>query len=205
MAADAAGNVYIADTSDDRIRKVAAGTGVISTVAGTGVGGFTGENGPAISARINGPVGMAVDTAGNVYFADYYNQRIRKITVATGIISTVAGNGVAGFLGDGGAATAAELYYPTAVAVDGAGNLYIADSYNQRIRKVTAGTSIITTIAGTGTAGVGGDGGPGLVGAVGLSTGRGGRCRRQRLHRRHEQLPDSKGDRRDRGHFDARR
>ncbi len=161
VAADAAGNVYIADTAADRIRKVAAGTGVISTVAGTGVGGFSGEGGPATSARVNGPSGMAVDTAGNVYFADYYNQRVRKITVATGILSTVAGNGVPGFLGDGGAATAAELYYPTAVAVDGAGNLYIADSNNNRIRKVTAGTSFITTIAGNGTAGIGGDGGLG--------------------------------------------
>jgi hypothetical protein len=160
VAVDTAGNVYIADTSNDRIRKVAAGTGVISTVAGIGVGGYTGENGPATSARINGPVGMAVDAAGNFYFADYYNQRVRKVTVATGIINTVAGNGVAGFSGDGAAATGASLYYPTAVAVDGAGNLYIADNSNHRIRKVTAATSIISTIAGTGTAGVGGDGGP---------------------------------------------
>ena len=161
VAVDSVGNVYIADTSNNRIRKITPGTGVISTVAGTGVGGFTGEGGPATGARVNAPVGMAVDAAGNFYFADYYNQRIRKVTVATGIISTVAGSGVAGFLGDGGVATAAQLSYPTGVAVDTAGNLYIADSSNHRIRKVTAATSIITTIAGTGTPGVGGDGGPG--------------------------------------------
>jgi len=160
IAVDLAGNVYIADTYDNRIRKIAPGTGVISTVAGTGVAGFSGEGGPANAARINFPVGLATDAAGNVYFADYYNQRVRKVTVATGIITTVAGSGVAGFLGDGGIATAAQLYYPTAVAVDGAGNVYIADSNNNRIRRVAAATSVITTIAGTGTAGVGGDGGP---------------------------------------------
>ena len=160
VAVDAAGNVYISDTSHNRIRKIAAGSGVISTVAGTGVAGFLGEGGPATAARIYNPVGMAVDAAGNVYFADYYNQRVRKVTVATGIISTVAGSGTAGSLGDGGAATAAQLNHPTDVAVDGAGNLYIADASNHRIRKVTVATSIITTIAGTGAAGVGGDGGP---------------------------------------------
>ena len=173
IAVDAAGNVYIADTNNDRIRKIAAGTGVISTVAGTGAGGFSGEGGPATAARISAPVGMATDAVGNVYFTDYYNQRVRKITVATGIINTVAGSGVAGFLGDGGTATAAQLYYPTAIAVDGAGNLYIADSNNNRIRKVTAATSIITTIAGNGTAGVAGDGGPGpsaqLHGPIGVA------------------------------------
>ncbi len=161
VTADIFGNVYIADQSNQRIRKVTAATGVISTIAGTGLGGYAGEGGPATAARLNSPVGLAVDASGNVFIADYYNQRIRKVSAATGIISTVAGNGTAGYSGDGGAATTASLYYPTGVAVDGAGNIYIADRSNHRVRMVSAATSIITTIAGTGTAGVGGDGGPG--------------------------------------------
>ncbi len=159
VTVDGAGNVYIADTNNQRVRKVTAATGVISTVAGTGVAGFSGEGGLATAAQVHSPTGMAVDAAGNVYLADYYNQRIRKITVATGLITTVAGTGVPGFSGDGGAATAAELQYPTGVAVDAAGNIYIPDQYNQRIRKVTAATGVITTIAGNGVIGVAGDGG----------------------------------------------
>ncbi len=155
VAVDGAGNLYIADFNSARIRKVTAG--VISTVAGTGIAGYTGEGGPATAARLYGPIAVAVDSAGNVYLADYYNQRIRKITVATGIITTIAGNGSAGFSGDGLQATTAQLYYPTGVAVDAAGNVYIADQYNQRIRKVTAATGVISTIAGTGTAGYNGD------------------------------------------------
>jgi hypothetical protein len=160
VAVDGFGNLYIADQFNERIRKVTAATGVISTVAGTGSAGYTGEGGLATAARINAPVGIAVDASGNFFFADYYNQRVRKVAAATGIITTVAGTGVAGFLGDGGAATAAELNYPTGVALDGAGNLYIADQNNHRIRMVTAATSVITTVAGNGTAGVAGDGGP---------------------------------------------
>jgi sugar lactone lactonase YvrE len=159
VATDSSGNIYIADLYHDRIRKVTIATGVISTVAGTGVAGYSGENGPATSARIYNPHGMAVDSAGNFYFGDYYNSRVRKVTAATGLITTVAGSGTYGSLGDGGLATAAQLSYPTAVAVDAAGNLYIADSNNHRIRKVAVGTAVITTIAGTGAAGVGGDGG----------------------------------------------
>ena len=94
---------------------------------------------------------MAVDGAGSLYIADYFDNRIRKVTVATGIISTVAGNGGAGFAGDGGAATSASLWSPFGVAVDGAGNLYIADYANSRIREVTAATGIISTVAGNGT------------------------------------------------------
>jgi sugar lactone lactonase YvrE len=159
VAVDAAGNVYIADQNNYRIRKVAAGTGLLSTVAGNGQAGFSGEAGPATSARIYTPRGLAVDTAGNFYFADYNNNRIRKVTVATGIITTVAGNGLSGYGGDGGLGTAAQLNNATAVAVDAAGNLYIADFQNHRVRKVTASTGVITTLAGTGVAGVGGDGG----------------------------------------------
>jgi hypothetical protein len=159
VAVDGAGNVYAADTYSHRIRKITAGTGVISTVAGSGVAGFAGEGGTATAARLYYPVGVAVDGAGNLYIADQSNQRVRKVTAATGIISTIAGNGTAGGTGDGGAATAAELYNPQSVAVDAAGNVYIADQNNHRIRKVTIATGVITTVAGTGTAGVGGDGG----------------------------------------------
>ncbi len=103
---------------------------------------------------------IAIDGAGNLYISETYSQRIRKITAGTGIINTVAGNGLAGYSGDGGAATSASLYYPEAIAVDSAGNIYIADSNNARVRKVTAGTGVISTIAGTGVFGYSGDQGP---------------------------------------------
>ena len=102
---------------------------------------------------------MALDSAGNLYIADYFNYRVRKVTVSTGVITTVAGNGVQGYAGDGSAAINAELAGPEAVAVDSAGNIYIADSSNYRVRKVTASTGVITTVAGNGTPGSSGDGG----------------------------------------------
>jgi sugar lactone lactonase YvrE len=158
-AVDSAGNLYIADLSNNRIRKVAASTGVITTVAGNGTAGFSGDGGAAASAELLSPWGVAVDSAGNLYIADSGNDRIRKVAASTGMITTVAGNGALGFSGDGGPATSAELYAPRGVAVDSTGNLYIAESSNQRIRKVAAGTGIITTVAGNGTAGFSGDGG----------------------------------------------
>ncbi len=157
VAVDSSGNLYIADTSNNRIRKVAAG-GTITTVAGTGTAGFSGDNGPATSANLYNPTGVAVDGSGNLYIADRANQRIRKVA-AGGTITTVAGNGTAGFSGDNGPATSASLSNPYGVAVDSSGNLYIADSSNQRIRKVAAGGTI-TTVAGSGTQGFGGDNGP---------------------------------------------
>jgi RHS repeat-associated protein len=158
VALDSAGNIYIADEQNNRIRKVTVSTGYISTVAGTGTAGYSGDGGAAISAKLNVPYGVAVDSAGNIYIADEGNNRIRKVT-STGAISTVAGNGTAGYLGDGGAATSAELYDPFGVGVDGAGNIYIADFANNRIREVTASTGYISTVAGNGTAGFSGDGG----------------------------------------------
>lgn len=142
-----------------RIRKITVSTGIITTVAGTVVGGNEGDGGPATSAALNYPVGVSVDGAGNIYIADSSN-RIRKVTASTGIISTVAGiSGAIGSTGDGGPATAAKLYYPYKVKVDSDGNLYIADTWNHKVRKVTASTGIITTMAGNGTAGFSGDAG----------------------------------------------
>jgi hypothetical protein len=156
-ATDASGNLYIADEGNNVIRKVNTTTGIITTVAGNGYGagmvpgGYTGDGGPALDAELGGPFGVAVDKAGNIYIADTYNSAIRKVTAATGIITTVAGNGNFGYSGDGGLAIDANLKWPKSVALDAAGNLYISDSANQVIRKVTAATGIITTIAGQGS------------------------------------------------------
>ncbi len=154
VAVDSAGNLYIADLYNNRIRNVA--NGVITTVAGSATLDYSGDNGPATSAGLSGPQGVAVDSAGNLYIADYNDSRIRK--VANGVITTVAGNGKPGYGGDNGSATSAGLYFPNGVAVDTAGNLYIADSNTQRIRKVANG--VITTVAGNGTVGYSGDNGP---------------------------------------------
>jgi hypothetical protein len=158
-ATDAAGNVYIADAQNNRIRKVAT-NGIITTVAGNGVAGYSGDGGAATNAELSFPSGVSIDGAGDLYIADQGNNRIRAVT-PDGTILTIAGNGTAGYSGDGGAATNAELSFPSGVAIDGAGNLYIADSQNNRIRKVAAGvlTPTITTVAGNGTAGYAGDGG----------------------------------------------
>ncbi len=158
VAVDSADNLYISDTGNNRIRKVTAATAIITTVAGNGTRGFSGDGGQATSGELYSPNGVAVDSADNLYITDNGNNRIRKVTAA-GIITTVAGNGTNGFSGDGGQATRAELRGPNGVAVDSVGNLYIADVNNYRIRKVTAATGIITTLAGNGTGGSSGDGG----------------------------------------------
>jgi hypothetical protein len=171
-AVDAAGNLFIADQLNNRVRKVTAATGVITTVAGTGTAGFSGDGGPASSATLSGPSGVAVDAAGNLFIADVNNHRVRKVAAATGVITTVAGTGIPGFAGDGGPATSAQLDFPTSVAVDGAGNLFIADINNHRIRKVAAATGVITTVAGGGNS-FPGDGGlatsASLRGHIGLA------------------------------------
>jgi uncharacterized protein (TIGR03437 family) len=154
VAVDSAGNLYIADYSNGRIRKVS--NGIITTVAGNGNSGFSGDGGPATGASLNGADGVAVDAAGNLYIADGGNNRIRK--VSNGIITTVAGNGNSGFSGDGGPAVNASLAFPNGIAVDSAGNLFMADTGNSRIRRVSNGT--ITTVAGNGAFGYFGDGGP---------------------------------------------
>ena len=133
--------------------------GTISTIAGTDSSGYSGDGGAATSASLYNPSGVALDTAGNIYIADRDNHRIRKVSVADGTISTIAGTGSSGFSGDGGAATSADLYYPSGVALDTAGNIYIADRNNNRIRKVSVADGTISTIAGTGSSGYSGDGG----------------------------------------------
>jgi uncharacterized protein (TIGR03437 family) len=157
LAADPAGNVYIADSGNRMVLKVDP-AGIVSVVAGNGLWWFSGDGGPAINASFTGSLhGMALDAAGNLYVSDSSNQRIRRISPA-GIVDTVAGNGVAGYSGDGGPARQAQLNFPAGLAVDAAGNLYIADRSNHRVRQV-APDGTITTIAGTGVAGFGGDGG----------------------------------------------
>ena len=160
IAIDATGNVFIADKDNHAVRKVEAGTSIISTVAGGGPDkkGYAGDNGPATSAKLDTPQGIAIAANGDLYIADAGNHVIRKVEATTGKIITVAGTGTFGFSGDNGPATGAKLYGPTRIAIDQAGNLYIADHGNHVIRKVDT-SGIITTVAGTGTAGYSGDGG----------------------------------------------
>ncbi len=153
---DAASNLYIADESNHRIRKVNT-AGIITTVAGNGTAGFSGDGGQATAAEINAPEGVAFDIAGNFYIGDYHNYRVRMVNTS-GIINTVAGNGTMGYSGDGGAATAAELNYPCGLTIDAENNIYIADLANNRVRKINT-LGIINTIAGNGTQGYSGDGG----------------------------------------------
>ena len=157
---DGADNLYIADVRNQRVRRVDGRTGIITTIAGNGEKGFGGDGGPATEASMSDPYYLTADTAGNVYVTDTNNDRIRRIDVRTGVITTVAGSGVRGFSGDGGLATRAEFYRPHVVELDPDGNLVIGDSFNQRIRRVDAKTGIVRTIAGNGELGSSGDGGP---------------------------------------------
>ena len=159
LAIDTSGNVYIADQDNHCIRKVTVSTGIISTIVGTGAASYSGDGGQAITATMNNPTGVALDTSGNIYIADYSNNRIRKVTISTNIIVTIAGTGIGTYSGDGAAASSAALYHPWGIALDSSGNVYIGDSANCRIRKITVSTGIITTIAGTGTASYSGDNG----------------------------------------------
>jgi trimeric autotransporter adhesin len=164
IAIDKNGNIYIADLSDYRIRKV-NNSGIISTVAGNGTQSYSGDGGPATSAELFWPEGVALDTSGNIYISDYGIYRVRKVNAA-GTITTIAGNGTPGYTGDGGTATAAEVNALGYVCTDNTGNVYIADYGSERIRKVNP-SGVINSIAGDGYSngggGYSGDGGPALL------------------------------------------
>jgi sugar lactone lactonase YvrE len=159
VALDAAGDLYIADTFNDRIRRVSSKTSIIDTIVGIGQTTPLGDQGPATAAPLNNPQGIAIDLDGNLLIADSRHNKIRKVDAVTGTITTVAGTGQKGGAGDNGAATSALFTVPVGIALDSAGNLFIVDSLTHRIRKVTATTGIITTVAG-GIFGYGGDDGP---------------------------------------------
>jgi sugar lactone lactonase YvrE len=160
VAVDLEGDVFIADSGNNVIREVLKSTGTITTVAGDGMAGYSGDKGPATKAQLDYPTSVAVDQAGDFFIADTYNQVIREVLKATGTITTVAGNGTPGYSGDKGPATQAQLDYPASVAVDQAGDVFIADLNNQVVREVIAADKTIVTVAGDGTSDFGGDGGP---------------------------------------------
>ena len=160
---DSSGNIFIADTNNSVIREVAGSSGTITTVAGDGTAGYTGDGGPAISAELNSPFGVFVDSAENIFIADTSNSVIREVTNSSGFINTVAGSATScqvptDTCGDGGLATAAQLNSPAGVFVDVAEDIFIADTFDFRIREVTASTGNIATVAGTGGRGYAGDG-----------------------------------------------
>jgi hypothetical protein len=169
IAVNAAGDLFIADTQNHRIRRVDHATGVITTVAGTGTAGYDGDDDLATAAELNAPQGVAVDTSDTVYIADSANHCVRKVTA--GVITTVAGTGTAGYGGDNGPATSAALNNPSGLALDAAGNLYICDTNNNRVRKRDAATGTITTMAGNGTAAFAGDNGLATAAALKAPTG----------------------------------
>jgi Ca2+-binding RTX toxin-like protein len=166
IAVDAAGNTYLSDARDHRIRRIDAVSGIITTIAGTGISGPAPDGTPAVSAMLSTPEAIAIGPAGDLFVYERWGHRIRRIDAATGLLSTVAGNGTAGFSGDGGPATEAQINGVEDMVFDAAGNLYLADTNNNRIRKVTPGGTI-TTIAGTGSTGHTGDDGPATAAGIG--------------------------------------
>ncbi len=164
---DREGNLYFSDTFNHRIRRVDARTGIITTCAGSGEAGYAGDGGPATRARLNEPYGIAIDKAANVYIADRHNHCVRRVDGASGVITTFAGNGSAGFNGDGGPASRAGMVEPNGLALDPAdGRLFIADVADHRVRVVDLASGTISTFAGTGAAEHSGDGGPATAAGI---------------------------------------
>jgi hypothetical protein len=167
MCVDTAGDLLITNGGCHCVQKIHKSTGIITRIAGTGTSGFSGDGGLAIAAQLWSPWDVITDSANNIYIADHNNQRIRKIDAATGVITTIAGDGIPSFSGDGGPATNARLFYPTGVFCDNSNNIYIADYSNHCIREISAVTGIITTISGIGgSSGYSGDGGPATAGRM---------------------------------------
>ncbi len=160
IAIDQTGNLFIADAGNNRVRRVDAATGVITTVAGNGTFGYLGDGGPATEAFFRSPRGVAPDAAGHLFIADTSNHVVRRVDATTGTVTTVAGSGIAGFAGDGGPAILAQLRSPHSVALDQSGVLFISDMLNDRIRQVDLNTGVITTLAGSAVRGFRGDSGP---------------------------------------------
>jgi sugar lactone lactonase YvrE len=171
LALDTANNLYIADTHNHVIRKLSLTTNILTKIAGNGAPGFSGDSGPATSAQLDLPIAIAVDAQNNLYLADARNHRIRRIDAATGVITTIAGNGTQGFSGDNTPATAASIDSPTGLALDASNNLYLADTHNHRIRRIDAITGVITTIAGNGSLGYSGDTAPAATATLALPHG----------------------------------
>ncbi|MGH8071570.1 MAG: hypothetical protein ACRERE_41325 [Candidatus Entotheonellia bacterium] len=160
VALDRQGNLYFSDANNHCVRRVERGSGMITTVAGTGREGYSGDGGPAIQAQLNSPYGIALDVANNLYIVDRLNACVRVVEATTGVIRTIAGTGQPGYSGDGGPAPQAQLQEPNDIALDGQGRAFIADVRDHRVRVVDLAAAIITTFAGTGDAGSSGDGGP---------------------------------------------
>jgi sugar lactone lactonase YvrE len=166
LALDSKGDLYLADMRSHRIRKISAATGVITTVAGNGIQGFDGDGAEATNALVDSPAGLAVDSSANLYISDSHNHRVRRIDAATGAITTVAGAGNVGFSGDSGSAGAAALALPQGLSVDQQGIVYLADSANNRVRRIDVVHGTISTIAGEGTQEFAGDGGPAVAASL---------------------------------------
>jgi sugar lactone lactonase YvrE len=160
VALDRQGNLYFSEADNHCVRRVERGSGIITTVAGTGKAGYSGDGGPATRAELHSPYGIALDTADNLYIVDRLNACIRMVEAATGVIRTIAGTGQPGYSGDGGAAKRAQLQEPNDIVLDGKGRAFIADVRDHRVRMLDLATGIITTFAGTGEGASGGDGGP---------------------------------------------
>src|SRR5581483_6069159 len=158
VGVDAQGNFYVVDSGNDVVRKVNIGTGVITTVAGSGSFGYSGDGGPATSAKLGDPSSIVVDAQGNLYICDSLNNVVRKVTAATGVITTIAGTGACGYSGNGGPATSARMCNPDGITLDASGNIYVAEISESVVVKINAATGIISAVAGTGGGGYNGDG-----------------------------------------------